>query len=165
MKQKKTNPSVTSKMDNRRWDDSKSDNGILRRWTNSTSRRMQAVLASAIRGCDGAPKDDPSKAVVWALRWDICNPSNDSLDPCNTSSFMGYKPDLMKEVDEFLHSLDQYPFHFVMHLMHAAEICGYFHPDEARRVFWYRFYQYIIKNNIHANIETKAELIERLEDR
>jgi hypothetical protein len=125
---------------------------------------MQAVLISAVRGCDGAPKNDPSKPILWALRWDTINPSDESFDPNTTTSFMGYTVDLKVAVRQFLGSMDPYPLHFVTHLLHAAEICGYFHPDEKIRGFWQSFYNRAC-SALHMNPETQAELVHRLRDR
>jgi hypothetical protein len=58
---------------------------LMREWTENLTIRQQAVLVSAVRGCDGAPKDDPSKSILWALRWDILHPSEDGRrSPQNT---------------------------------------------------------------------------------
>lgn len=149
----------------RPWDDATGDVGILRRWTHHLSRRMQAVLVAAVRGCDGAPKHDPSKQILWALRWDTMNPSNDHFDPTTTRSFMGYVDDLDEAADAFFSSLDQYPLHFVLHLLHAAEICGYFHPDPDRQKYWRGFYTHACVEHMHMTPESEALLVHRLRDR
>lgn len=151
--------------DDRPWYDARGDKGVMRRWTHGISRRMGAVLAAAVRGCDGAPKHDPSKAVLWALRFDVLNPDDDQLDPAKSTGFMGYVPDLDQKRNEMLGSLDQYPFHFVMHLLHAAEICGYFHPDPTRREWWLRLYVEACQCHLHVDPESKTQLIYRLRDR
>lgn len=151
--------------EDRPWSDATGDPGVTRRWTHALSRRMQAVLISAVRGCDGAPKHDPSKSVLWALRWDTLNPSDDHFNPRTTTSFMGYTATRDKDLQTFLGSLDQYPFHFVMHVLHAAEICGYFHPDESRRSWWFSLYIRACLQHLHVTPETKDEVVERLRDR
>lgn len=138
---------------------------IMRAWTEQLTIRQQAMLISAVRGCDGAPKDDPSKSLLWALRWVVLKPSEVGVDPHHTESFMGYRPTLVEDTHRFLQSLDQYPFHFVMHLMHAAEIIGYKHPDEATRLGWGEFYRRIVEGNVHCQVETEAMMDQRLADR
>lgn len=148
----------------RPWDDSTGDQGVMRRWTLELSRRMQAVLVGAIRGCDGAPKHDPSKALMWALRWDCMNPDDAGRNPAASRSFMGYKRDLKKQVALFFRSLDQYPFHFIAHFMHAAEICGYCHPDGFRKLYWHEIYETICRKHLHVTPESCVEMLERLKD-
>lgn len=137
---------------------------IQREWTWSLPIRQQAVLLAAIRGCDGAPKDDPSKSILWALRWDILHPSSAGINPTKTKSFMGIRPSLYGDVGRFLSSLDQYPLHFVMHLCHAAEIIGYKHPDDITRAFWRDLYETIATDNLHMTPETVEEMDARLCD-
>jgi hypothetical protein len=138
---------------------------IMREWTEALTIRQQAVLIAAVRGCDGAPKDDPSKSVLWALRWEVLYPSEAGVDPHKTRSFMGYTRTLSEDVRRFLASLDQYPFHFVMHVMHAAEIIGYKHPELEKRLGWKLIYEQIVCDNLHCRPETEDMLDERLEDR
>jgi hypothetical protein len=87
------------------------------------------------------------------------------VDPHKTQSFMGYTATLIADRDRFLRSLDQYPFHFVMHLMHAAEILGYKHPDQNRRVFWINLYCTIVYEHLHCEVESMEMMDLRLADR
>ncbi len=147
-----------------------STQSVMQPWTLKCSKRMQAVLIAAVRGCDGAPKEDPSKFVLWALRADVLRPADPSYDLQNPRGFMGYVPELTYYRDVFLKSLDQYPFHFVMHLTHAAEIIGhYYDPDgtglpNKTRHFWFDFYQKIAVENCHMQPETLNDLERRLAD-
>jgi hypothetical protein len=137
----------------------------MREWTEELTIRQQAVLIAAVRGCDGAPKDDPSKSVLWALRWVVLHPSEEGVDPHKTHSFMGYTSTLAEDTRRFLRSLDQYPFHFIMHLMHAAEIIGYKHPDAHIRSQWCWIYMAMVQGNLHCAPESEAMMDERLRDR
>lgn len=137
---------------------------ILRPWVEQLSRRKQAVLLAAIRGCDGAPKGDPSKAMLWALRWDVLFPDDPNADPFNTKTFMGYKLDLHQKQIEFLSSLDQYPFHFVMHFFHACEIIGYEHPDSKLSLYYQGLYNRFCIDHLHTNPETHEQMNHRLKD-
>jgi len=127
---------------------------VVQNWVFHTPMRMQAVLLSAIRGCDGKSKEDPSKAVVRALRRIILH----NADP--TNSFM--KEELYNErVDAFVGDIDQYPVHFIMHLTHAAEIVGYKHPDHLIRGRWLDIYRKLVKA-LHLNPELENQLDVRL---
>lgn len=137
---------------------------VIRTWARERlSLRMQAVLMAAIRGCDSADKNDPTKAIVWALRWEILNPAVPEYDPYVTTTFMGYKPELTTDRRRFLGSFDHYPVHFILHLAHAAEILGYCHPLKSVRDYWHSFYVELV-TQMHLNIETHSELVIRLSD-
>jgi hypothetical protein len=138
---------------------------IMRVWTDNLTIRQQAVLLTAIRGCDAASKSDPSKSILWALRWEILYPSERTVDPTRTKSFMGITSSLHEDIRVFQASLDQYPFHFVMHLMHAIEIVGYKHHHHQVRAFWNELYLDLVRENLHCNPETEEQMDERLADR
>lgn len=131
---------------------------------------MQAVLCAAIRGCDGIPKDDPSKTMLRALRYAILNPSCEPAqdDPYNFASFMGYEKsweNVEARTAEFLGDLDPYPFHFVQHVAHAAHIVAVYHPDDKLRLFWRSVYGRIIVDGFHAVAEDDHVMQHRLRDR
>lgn len=128
---------------------------VFKEWLLVLPYRMQSVLVSALRGCDTARKDDPSKFITRGLRTCILN----DADPTNT--FMGPVHPEERHVSTFLWDLDSYPLHFVMHTAHAAEIVGYKHPDEDVRSFWVLFYENIVKA-LHMNPEAEAQLDVRL---
>lgn len=162
--------------------------GVMRAWTRSCSMRAQAVLCASIRGCDGLSKNDPSKAVVKAMRYSILNPSceREDDDPYRFTSFMGYDPELTEKTRQFLEDLDPYPFHFVQHLAHAAHIIAihyradylsnirHYDPDvhppdpieqtHRVRAYYRRLYEEIVKA-FHAEPEGDEALLDRLSDR
>src|ERR1700744_3079929 len=106
---------------------------VMRQWTMEIPRRHQGVLVTGLRGCDGAPKEDTSKSISRMIRRAVLNPA-DPRETRNAGGFFGMKPeDLKANVLDFLHSLDQYPLHYIMHLCHACEVIGYKHPDECYR--------------------------------
>jgi len=123
--------------------------------------RHQGVLLSAVRGCDTAPKDDPSKRMSRVFRAAILR--SHCGDPLKSLSFIEEVTDkeFNLRAEALLYSLDQYPFHFIMHFVHAAEICGYYHPEEKRRQQWLMFYLDAV-NKMHMHPETKEELDKRL---
>lgn len=128
---------------------------VLREWVFELPFRMQSVLMSAMRGCDTARKDDNSKSITRALRPILCN----NADPSNT--FMGKPKPPADETRQFLWDMDSYPTHFIAHLMHAAEIVGYKHPDAELRGWWLGFYHDVVKG-LHLNPETEDQLDVRL---
>src|SRR5436309_2254960 len=60
--------------------------GVMRIWTVGLPRRHQGVLVTAIRGCDGAPKEDSSKSLSRMIRRAILNPA----DPRETRKAGGF---------------------------------------------------------------------------
>jgi hypothetical protein len=143
---------------------------VMQEWTYDLSRRTQAVLIAAVRGCDGAPKEDPTKPIVRSLRAAIMVPSNLDYDPLkpgavDMETFMAYHPGVRTSMRQWLDSLDQYPMHFVMHLLHAAEIVGYRHPVHKIAEDYLWLYMTACKNNLHVRPEAESELRERLRDR
>jgi len=144
---------------------------VIKAWVFNLPYRMQSVLMSALRGCDTARKDDPSKFITRALRPLVLN----NADPSNT--FMvgdGIPED--KHSKQFLWDIDCYPMHFVMHTAHAAEIIGYKYNGEldqriatgpqmgravSTRIWWGDFYRNVMKG-LHVNPETEEQLDVRL---
>ena len=135
---------------------------IIQDWAAKLGLRHQGVLVSAIRGCDTAPKDDPSKAMSRVLRSVVLNAHVG--DPRKSKSFIEWieeDEDFHHRARAFIHSMDQYPLHYVMHLLFAAEIVGYYHPDEKHRSRWFLFYRKAV-HKLHLQIESKEELDARL---
>lgn len=131
---------------------------ILQDWTTKLGLRHQGVLVSAIRGCHGLPKDDPSKALARCIRYALLHSFSDK-----PSSFIENVEDmeLKRRMLAVLSSHDQYPVHYIMHLLHAAEIVGYKHPDNNVRARWEWFYCNLSKC-FHLNPETEEQLDDRL---
>jgi hypothetical protein len=136
---------------------------VLRDWVMKLPLRHQGVLVAAIRGCDGAPKENSAKPIVRALRYAVMNPADEREVGMN-SAFMrrGFSDD---ELRAFLRDWDHYPIHFVIHLMHACEVvafCGS-HKNEAI-AFQSAYYRMVRK--LHLNPESPGEMHDRLtEDR
>ncbi len=94
-------------------------------WVSDLPFKMQAVLLSALRGCDGVRKEDPSKALVRKYRALILKPAAGSTP----RSFM-HDNVTQSDVELFLSDIDHYPLHWYIHFMHAAEIVGWYKPDD-----------------------------------
>lgn len=73
-------------------------------------------------------------------------------------------PELMHLVlDEYMLTLDELPHHFQLHFMHAAEIIGYRHPNDAIRKWWNEAYNRLA-NDMHLSPESHTEMSRRLGD-
>lgn len=134
---------------------------ILQPWVMELGLRHQGVLVSSVRGCDSAVRHDPSKRLARALRAEILVAHVG--DPKKAKTFIEAVDEsvLRERMEEFLNSSDHYPNHYVLHLMHAAEIVGYKHPQMASRDLWSEFYFKMCKK-LHVNRETEAQLDARL---
>ena len=131
---------------------------ILKSWTEKLGLRHQGVLMSVIRGCDNAPKEDPCKSLARCLRFVLLRSFSDK-----PSSFIEnvHDDELRRRMIAVLSSHDEYPIHYIMHLLHATEIIGYHHPDHCVSARWGWFYVNLCKC-FHLNPETKGQLDERL---
>lgn len=137
---------------------------IFLEWTTKIGLRHQGVLVSAMRGCDTAPRHDPSKLAQRILRASVLMPHAGRL--VNPASYITQEPDNEKwwdAVNPFLYSWDHYPNHYVWHFIHAAEVIGYLAPDEhpihASR--WRRFY-FAACAKQHVAPESEREMNKRL---
>ena len=131
---------------------------VLQPWVETLGLRHQGVLMSCIRGCDSVPKDDPTKLLARCLRAVILV----SFDPKPSSFIENVEdPELERRMVAVLKDHDHYPVHYIMHLLHGAEIIGYHHPDWSVRDDWNWFYIKLC-SCFHLNPESKAALDERL---
>lgn len=138
-----------------------SGNGIVQAWVCALGLRHQGVLVSAIRGCDNVPREDASKHISRFYR--ACILKAHCGDASKAGSFMKWiddREDFEHLCADFFRSIDHYPNHFILHLAHAAEICGYYMPGE-QSAWWMEFYIRIVRK-FHMMPETKQELDWRL---
>lgn len=137
---------------------------ILQPWVENLGLRHQGVLVSALRGCDVAPRHDPSKLIQRLLRGSVLIPHCGRTGQPKT--YIVVEPDLHKwweAVTPFLRSWDHYPNHYVMHFIHATEILGYYAPDDEPSFGsrWFSFYSKAC-HALHVNPETREQLDHRL---
>ena len=137
---------------------------IMQDWTHHIGMRHQGVLVSAMRGCDLAPRHDPSKLAQRTLRSAVLIPHSGRF--ANPASYITVEPDVAKwwvTMNVFSASWDHYPNHYVMHFLHAAEIVGYYAPDShpAFSSRWCAWYHQGC-NILHMNPETKDQCERRL---
>lgn len=135
--------------------------GILQGWVAKLGLRHQGVLLTVIRGCDTSPKEDASKAFTRALRGVLLN--THCANPEDAKSFIETLPwDAIDDrSNEFLKSVDQYPHHFVMHVIHACEVIGFHHPDCQLRDTFRGIYFRCCKK-LHVIPENERQLDNRL---
>ncbi len=134
---------------------------VLQDWVQELGLRHQGVLLTAVRGCDTAPKDDPSKLFIRCYRNIVLNAF--CGDSKKSVSFIEYVNDLELDIrfHLFRKNLDHYPHHYLMHLIHAIEIIGYKHPEFKIREKWNVYYHTLCKG-LHMNPETEFQLDTRL---
>ena len=136
---------------------------VLRSWVeNECTWMMQAVLLAAFRNCDGASSAGPHKTLVRGIRM-LCIKS--SFPRAKLSS--GFVPpnhaEILVAVDEWVNKdWDRFPVHYVTHVMHAAEVIAYCHPDINVRQVWGRVYVTMV-DGFHLNVESKEHFFIRLE--
>lgn len=158
---------------------------VVQEWISELTFMQQSVLLSAIRGADGTDKAHPAKDIQRWFRRCVLYTSFLSdeagygvalTDPYSSGGgeFTGPVPNYYKHapsftdglkgvVDGYFRRVDSLPHHFHMHLMHAAEIIGYKHPNEEIRDMWNDFYYRCCKD-LHVNPETEDQLDKRLGD-
>lgn len=126
--------------------------------------RYQGTILTALRGCDGVAREDTTKTIMRGLRNVTLNPA-DARELEYVGGFMTFSlNELLPAVKKFAKNSDQYPLHFVMHLMHAIEVIGYTHPDATSMEFESAYLR--IVHSLHLNPETLCQLSNRmLEDR
>jgi hypothetical protein len=154
---------------------------VLQPWVTGLPFMQQSVLLTAVRGPDDVPKYHPVKKIVrWYRRAilfssfakrAILNPYEKDggsfygpscePDPHGRADF--WEPQMMLVMDEYMRSLDELPHHFQLHLMHAAEIVGYKHPEPRVRKWWHLFYTRLV-HDLHLFPETLEQLDARLAD-
>ena len=137
---------------------------ILQDWVQELGLRHQGVLVSAMRGCDTAPRHDPSKLIQRLLRGAVLIPHVGKYG--NPKTYMRSEPDINVWWDcanEFLRNWDHYPNHYVIHFIHATEIIGYKGPNDFPTFSsrWLQFYNLSCKA-FHLTAETEIELDLRL---
>jgi hypothetical protein len=137
--------------------------GVLQEWVAKLGLRHQGVLLTGIRGCDIAPKDDPSKDLSRCIRAAILNTHCD--DPKKSVSFIEQcePEEISRRIKVFAKNHDHYPHHFVMHIVHTIEIIGYYHPDPVTQTIFNNGYV-LLCDRMHMHQETRGQLDARLNE-
>lgn len=155
---------------------------VIQDWVTDLPMMQQTVLLTAVRGPDGLPKYHPTKYLLrWYRRCILLSALDgkvlvDPIEP-NGGSFTGpsidfknparvtgdWQAPMHDRVTDYLRALDEVPHHFQLHLMHAIEILGFKHPDEAIRDWWNGVYCRLV-HDMHLWPETEQQLDDRLGD-
>lgn len=137
---------------------------ILKPWVELLGLREQGTLLTGVRGCDLSPKyplDSPEKNVTAFIRCAVLV----AFDPREIDAAKGCFMQTTLDPAFKLSSLEQYPLHWVIHVMHTLEIIGY-RSTEARFSTQARKAYLSMVKSLHLNPETVEEMTERLsEDR
>lgn len=140
---------------------------ILYPWVTDLGLRHQGALLSGMRSCDTAPRHDPSKLLSRVLRASVLIPHAGRFPDERVGYIVWVESEVEwweKYVTPFLKSYDQYPNHFVVHILQAAEIIGYSAPEECPffNLRWLEFYKRMCLS-LHVNPEGKDQMNERLD--
>jgi hypothetical protein len=119
---------------------------VLQDWVMKLPLAMQGTLLLALRGPDNAPKECLAKDLTRAYRASIMVNAHEK--GTQGDDFMGDHSGLPIErgqpedgiTERFRHNHDQYPHHWLMHLVHGAQIVGEYCPNPRVREFWHEFY-------------------------
>lgn len=137
---------------------------VVRPWlANHCSFKEQAVVLSALRGCDGIPKEDISKKFTRKLRSVLFYPAMVNVMSDEVDKYMKTTIEPW-DVTRLCKHLDHYPMHWVMHFAHACEIIGYRHPNQEIRQFWHEIYVRMVREGLHLQPESVQDLDARLGD-
>jgi hypothetical protein len=139
---------------------------IVREWVASLPARMQGTLLTAIRGADTSPREAAVKTLARMYRATVIHGLND--EPLTFLMIIDYDHEgFRREVQAMMNAVasdhDALPHHYLMHLIHAAQIVGEFHPHFHCRAMWAGFYVRMCRK-MHMTPETLAELRARLEE-
>lgn len=141
----------------------KSIESVLHDWVHKLTFHQQALLMTGIRGADGSPKHDTAKAISRYLRGCVLKAAGNWNGTNNNNFMWGEYGLFMNYAVAFWEDHDHYPHHFIMHLLHCAEVIGYKHPDDYIRDQWNSFYVHGCYS-FHMQPETEEQMDERLND-
>jgi hypothetical protein len=134
---------------------------VIKDWVSELPFTQQALLMLSLRGADGMGKYNTAKEIVHYMRDVILHAAYPNYNGKPEGFMRGDYENWETIVKSFFIDVDAYPLHFYLHLIHAAEVVGYNHPDEEIAQCWLSFYLYACKR-LHMNPETITGLNERL---
>lgn len=136
---------------------------VLQDWVHTLTFQQQALLLTAMRGPDENNKFNSAKAIVRYLRGVVIKPAGNWHGDNNNDFMWGRYAYFAGHAATFWLDHDEYPHHFIMHLVHCAEVAGYKHPDAVTRAHWNAFYKSACQA-FHMCPETEAMMDARLND-
>lgn len=135
----------------------------LHEWVHELTFQQQALLMTGMRGPDENNKYNAAKAITRYLRGAICKPAG-NWGGSNDNDFMwGDYGKFVQHSQSFWLDHDEYPHHFIMHLIHCAEVIGYKMPNRSHAEYWQDFYTEAC-HAFHMTPETEDEMDIRLND-
>lgn len=142
---------------------SKKSESVLYNWVHELSFQQQALLLTAMRGPDQNNKHNAAKCIVRYLRGIVIKPAGNWHGE-NDNDFMWGEYDYFKKyMKEFWNDHDEYPHHFIMHLVHCAEVVGYKYLDPYVKNLWHEFYLKACES-FHMEPESESQMDARLND-
>lgn len=143
---------------------------LLPDWVETLPLQQQAVLVLALRGPDGFAKKHGSKPVLWFYRACVLKAAHKGRMlnhgdhvPTFMSMLAADAGTWQEQLRAFRDVEDELPLHYYTHLMHAAQILAYKHPDLAIRKRWHDFYAQCC-DYLHVPEETCNAMDARLAD-
>lgn len=135
---------------------------VFQDWALAQTFQVQTLLATGFRGPDGIEKHNAAKDVLRYYRGATAKPAA-TWDRANDSFMRGDWGNLPTVIDAFWADHDKYPHHFIMHLVHCAQVLGYKHSSAGQRYIWKRFYLQACES-FHMRPETESAMDKRLND-
>lgn len=141
-------------------------------WLSDLTFQQQLVLMSAIRGQDGDRKSTGFKQIASAMRASIAKAAH-----TGRMLEIGEGVATFMDLTRFAH-MDSWTrlicvtlseegdganLHYYTHVMHAAQILAYKHPNPAFKERWLICYQLMV-DKLHLNEETEEQMDRRLRD-
>lgn len=136
---------------------------VLHNWVHELTFQMQALLLTAMRGPDENNKYNAAKAIIRYLRSAVIKPAGDWHGENDNDFMWGDYSKFNDYAAAFWQDHDEYPHHFIMHLIHCAEVVGYKHPEKTTSNYWFTFYTNAC-DAFHMSPETEQEMDDRLND-
>lgn len=134
---------------------------VIKEWMLDLPFTQQALLMLSLRGADGMSKYNAAKDMIHFMRDVVLNAAYEDYNGEPEGFMRADYENFDRVAKSFFNDTDAYPMHFLMHLIHAAEVVGYNHPDSYISSAWLYFYQYACKS-FHMNPETAYQLNNRL---
>jgi hypothetical protein len=137
---------------------------VLQDWVMELPLMQQATLITGTRGPDGVRKSGPHKQATRYLRYLTLNPAHTDHENNPTDTFMSPNLDSIgSHLADLTDSHDEFPVHWVLHLVHAYQILGHKCPHHGHRQTCRRFYE-LMCHEFHFNPETEEQMDARLCD-
>lgn len=136
---------------------------VLHDWVHALTFQMQALLLTAMRGPDGCEKHNSAKVIIRYLRGAVIKPAGNWSGQNDNDFMWGDYRYFTGFWQTFYNDHDGYPHHFIMHLIHCAQVVGFKHHDNSIKKQWLDFY-YSMCKSMHMSPESEEQLNSRLND-